>query len=333
MTPHTRPLGLADLPLMALAGRAPYANEAVTLEHGAASVRGRPGWERLLRNSIQPGGREVWISRDGLSLRGLAAVRPRGGASAWEIDVLVLGVQSEALTLDLLERCVATAGARGAHRLFLRLAAGNPALPAARRQGFAAAGSETLLVRSPEAGGDRDATAAGLGAVTAAAPAWRNRTRADDHDLFRLFGDTAPHDTRWQVALTPQEWRAAQDPLGRGGREWVCTGDAGPALLRVRRGEGRIRATLLSADRREPADAAVALLRRFAGAGSRGGGPRSTAEVLLPDHLPVVADAFRDHGYHDAARFDLSVRPIAQRTQRLQLAERSVEGTVWPAIQ
>ena len=330
MTAHTRPLRLADLPLMALAGRAPYANEAVTLEHGAASVRSRPGWTRLLRNSIQPGGREVWISRDGLSLRGLAAVRPRGGASAWEIDVLVLGVHSEALTLDLLERCVATAGARGAHRLFLRLAAGNPALPSARRQGFAAAGSETLLVRGAESDADAPSD---LASAAAGAAAWRRRTRADDHDLFRLFGDTAPQDTRWQVALTPQEWRAAQDPLGRGGQEWVCAGDGGAALLRVRRGEGRIRATLLSDDRREPADAAVALLRRLGRTGARGGGPRGTTEVLLPGHLPVVADAFRDHGYHDAAHFDLSVRPIAQRTQRLQLAERSVEGAVWPAIQ
>lgn len=322
MSAHTRPLRLADLPLIALAGRAPYANHAVTLEHGGASAGARPGWPRLLRNSMQPGGREVWISREGLSLRGLAAVRPRGGASAWEVDALVLGLSSEAFVMDLLERCVATAGARGAHRLFLRLAEGSPVLTAARREGFAAAGVETLLVRG--AGRDGDG-----GAAAPAAPAWRRRGRADDHELFRLFSGSVSHDVRWQIALTPREWRAAQDPLGRRGREWVWTGGDAPALLRVGRSAAVARATLLCEDRREPAEAAAALLRRL----DREAGRRASVELLLPGHLTRVADVFREQGFHDAARFELSVRPIAQRTQRLQLAERSLEGTVWPAVQ
>ena len=278
MSAHTRPLRVADLPLIALAGRAPYANHAVTLEHGAASAGARPGWPRLLRNSVQPGGREVWISREGLSLRGLAAVRPRGGASAWEIDALVLGLTSEAFVMDLLERCVATAGARGAHRLFLRLAEGSPILTAARREGFAAAGVETLLVRGAGREGEGNA-------APPAATAWRRRGRADDHDLFRFFGDSVSHDVRWQIALTPREWRAAQEPLGRGGREWGL--DRRRRTRAAARRPGR-RGRARDAAVRRPPRARGGRRRIVAPARSRGRPARTPVELLLPGHLTRV---------------------------------------------
>ena len=318
MSVATRPLGIADLPLIALTGRAPYKNHAVTVEHASSSAARRPGLARLLRTSLQPGGRQVWISRDGLSLLGLAAVRPRSGPSAWEIDALVLGLRSEAFALDLLERCIATAGARGAHRLFLRLPAASDLIVAARRQGFSAAGGETLLVDT-----------AATGAPTRDASGWRQRSRADDQHLFQIFCTTVPQETRWQTALTPAEWRAALDPMGRGAQEWLRDHADGPALLRLRLHDHGIRATLHAQDRADLARDAVAALRHWAHQRR----PACRLEVLLPDHLPLVANTFRDLGFQDLARYELSARPIAQRTQRLQLAERSVEGTVRPVIQ
>lgn len=322
MSGVTRPLGLTDLPLLSLAGRTPFNNHAITLQHGSTSPARRPRLTRLLRQSLQPGGREVWINRDGLSLLGLAAARPRSGPSAWEIDSLVLSLNSEAFVLDLLERCIATAGARGAHRLFLRLVAGSDLLPVARRQGFAAAGAETLLGTdagpAPESGDESLAT-----------DAWRQRTRGDDLTLFRIFSAGAPQEIRWQTALTPGEWRAALDPLGRGAREWVRDDPAGTALLRVSNDRGRLRAGLIGPDHAEVALDAVAALRRLA----RDQKHRRGIEILLPDHLPVLANSFRELGFQDLTRYELSARPIAQRTQRLQLAERSVEGTVRPVVQ
>ena len=326
MSASARPLHLTELPLIALAGRGLHTNHAVTLEHGDASAQHRPSAARLLRSCLQPGGRPIWLSCDGLSLLGLAAVRPRSGGSAWEIDSLILALRSEAFVLDLLERCIATAGAHGAHRLFLRLPAGSALIPATRQQGFAAVSEETLLTAAgaAPADGSSDAT-----------DGWRHRRRHDDHDLFRLFSDTVPTEVRWQTALAPREWRAAQDPLARGGQEWVrdTEGSHISALVRISRTRHAVRATLLAADRPEPARTAAALLHRLASGPAAGKGRSQRLQMLVPDYLPVLANTLREHGFQDTARYELRVRPIAQRTQRIQLAERSVEGTVRPVIQ
>ena len=326
MSATARPLGLRELPLLALAGRGPYSNHAVTLEHGAQSAQHRPSVGRLLKSCLKPGGRQIWLSRDGLSLLGLAAVRPRAGGSAWEIDSLILGLRSEAFVLDLLERCIATAGAHGAHRLFLRLPAGSPILPAAQRQGFASV-CEEILLTAPVPSRDDRRDAAPPGSIGG----WRRRRRRDDHDLFRLFSATVPREVRWQTALAPREWRAGQDPLGRGAQEWVWDGNGGgvQALARIGRSDHTIRASLLADDRPQPAQAAVALLHAL----STSKGRSRRTHVLLPDYLPVLASTLRDNGFQDTARYELGVRPIAQRTQRLQLAERPLEGTARPVIQ
>ena len=322
MSATARPLRLIELPLLVLAGRGLHANHAFTVEHGDASPQHRPGAARLLRSAVQPGGRQIWLSRDGLSLLGLAAVRPRSGDSAWEIDSLVLGLRSDAFVLDLLERCIATAGAHGAHRLFLRLPAESSLLPVAQRQGFALVCQETLLTAAPA----RPASPA-----EASTAGWHRRHRRDDHDLFRLFTETVPTEVRWQTALAPREWRAAQDPAGRGAQDWVFNpdGERATALVRVGRSRHALRATLLGADRLEIARAAMRLLAGLAGTTTRS----SRIQLLLPEYLPVLASTARDHGFQDSAQYQLAVRPIAQRTQRLQLAERSVEGTVRPVIQ
>jgi hypothetical protein len=320
-----RPLSLTALPLLAVAGRGLYANHAVTLEHGDASSRHRPSITRLLRSCLQPGARPIWLSREGLSLLGLAAVRPRGGDSAWEIDSLILGLHSEAFVLDLLERCIATAGAHSAHRLFLRLPAESSLIPAARRQGFAAVCTETLLTA--------DSAPAPLD-PRASMDGWRRRRR-DDHDLFQIFSRAVPSEVRWQTALTPREWRALQDPLGRGAEEWVWdpNGDGVTALARIVRSRRTIRATLLTEDGPEGARALTRLLHALSVGTAATKGRLHRVQVLLPDYLPILANTLREHGLQDTAQYDVGVRPIAQRTQRLQLAEKSVEGASRPVIQ
>ena len=90
MTDSIRTLGLIDLPVLALHSRRVYPNQAVTFEHGQASHGLRPGPLRLLRACLLPGHqRQIWVARDGATLLGVAALRRRGGRSAWEIDTLI----------------------------------------------------------------------------------------------------------------------------------------------------------------------------------------------------------------------------------------------------
>ena len=314
MSTNARVLNLTDLPVLTLAGRRVHPNHAVTLIHGDRAAQARPRFGRLLQSCLLPGRPRVWISRERGTLLGLAAVQPRRGQAAWEIDALVLALRREAFVLDLLERCVATAGAHGAHRLFLRLPPESPAAEAARREGFLPVTQELLLdARGPVAG---------------VAQGWRPRRRSDDHDLFRLYCRQVPQEVRWQTALSPGEWRAALDPLGRGGREWVRPGPDGQgleALLRVHRGERSLHATVLGAEAAAAAQSAAALLAQDA-AGRR-------LQILAPAYAGALLRSLNDCGFEERARYDLLVRPIAQRTRRLQLAERSVKGSPRPVIQ
>ena len=314
MSAHARALNLIDLPALVLAARGVHPNHAVTLIHGDRSPQARPRMARLVQSCLLPGRRQVWVGRERGTLLGLAAVRPRRGQAAWEVDALVLALRREAFVLDLLERCVATAGAHGAHRLFLRLVSESMAADAARRQGFLPITQE-LLLEAPRT-------------VVADADGWRLRRRSDDHDLFRLYSREVPQEVRWQTALSPGEWRASLDPLGRGGSEWVqpaLDGQGIDALLRVHRDERAIRATLLGACSLPAAEGAAAFLTRNTG-GRR-------VQILAPVYAGALLSSLNDYGFVERARYDLFVRPIGQRTQRLQLAEPSVEGSARPVTQ
>ena len=209
MTDSIRTLGLIDLPVLALHSRRVYPNQAVTFEHGQASYGLRPGPLRLLRACLLPGHqRQIWVGRDGATLLGVAALRRRGGRSAWEIDTLITTAPNEAFLLDLLDRAVATAGSDGAHRLFLRLSTASPALEQARRHGFVVVTEETLFGVSQPLPMDTPPHRA------------RRRTRADDHALFRLYSQAVPQEVRWQTALAPPSGAPPWSP-------WAGTGSSG----------------------------------------------------------------------------------------------------------
>ncbi len=323
MTTHARTLRLTDLPALALHSRRVYPNHAVTLEHCDDSERVRPSVWSLIQAAL-PRRRHIWISRDGGTLLGVASLRRRGGRSAWEIDTLISTMRNEAFLLDLLDRVVATAGADGAHRLFLRVATDSAALEPARRHGFAAVCEETLYRSTVPAERLREQIANSDRVPEEA----RQRVKADDHTLYRLYAAAVPQEVRWQTALSPAEWRAAQEPLGDHGREWVveCEDAALGAYVRVARGAAANRVTLLTDGTARQAQAAVAVALGQSRKGRR-------VEVLLPDHAIAETRAVLDLGLEPVAQYQLLARSIAQRASRLRLAEQSVEGSARTVIQ
>ena len=242
------------------------------------------------------------------------SLRRRTGRAAWEIETLTTNGQSDAALLDLLDRVVASAGADGALRLFLRLAAGSPLIEPALRHGFARVSDETLY------------EAAVPPAKTAHDVAVRPREPSDDVALFQLFSSRTPQEVRWHVALAPSEWRAAQEPLPGRVREWVVPAEqdgALDALIRVGRADHGSALQLLTRG------TSLASVVAFALAQAAPGRP---VRALIPEFAPEDAHALEDAGLHPTERTTLLVRPIAQRARRLESVEAALEGGVRPAV-
>ena len=315
MSAQARTVALTDLPLLTLHDdRARHNNTALTLEHGVASAT--LGMRRALRGAVGPlavvlgGSTPIWISRDGSTLLGLAALRPRSTHRVWEIDLLFHnGPDDDVVLLDLLDRAVATAGADGAHRIFLRLPEGSTALANAQRHGFSTVHEEQWYASEGVP-------------VAAAPPPARPRRRADDTAFFRFYNQNTPHGVRWQMALTPWEWAAMQDPLGANGKEWSILDDAGAAigLVRMAHSAHGCTAALLTDATPESTERAV----RWAG--SQSTRRAQPLHLVIPKYTAVQLRAAADARLAPSLRSILLVRPIAQRMRRLQFTHDALKA-------
>ncbi|HJN91502.1 MAG TPA: hypothetical protein QGF05_02095 [Dehalococcoidia bacterium] len=333
MSSNPRPVRLIDLPFLALSSQRIHPNQAVTLRSLASRDSQRlPTWDLIRASTRLTRGRKIWISRDGSTLLGVAGVRRRSASIAWEIDHLVPMTANEAFLLDLLDRVVATAGANGAHRLFLRVAQDSEILAAALRHGFTVAVQETLF----EAGPTNRAIVSNPAPSAPGATIPRRRRRGDDHALFQLHSQTVNQEVRWLTALSPAEWRAAQEPLGPKGSEWVVpTADntGAQSLVRLSRGTAGVSAGILSATATTASGSAPDASTEALNLALRQTKKAQRFRLLVPDDALQTARAAETAGLAEAAHYALLVRPIAQRAHRMQTAERAVEGSARPVIQ
>jgi hypothetical protein len=125
-------------------------------------------------------------------------------ARGWEIDYLLDATKDNHISEELLECATVEAGKEGAHKLFLRLAAGSALLPAALEAGFAGYQEETLYAR--------------VGGGDAPASLMRPIVASDSYPLFRLYCQSTPESARRLEAATFSEWHSAQE------RRWLRNG-------------------------------------------------------------------------------------------------------------
>ena len=163
---------------------------------------------------------------DGLQLRGLVSARMRSGRRAWEIDRLFLahGLNPDSaigdgqhavhstVALELFERIGEVVGGLGAERLFLRLPSKSPIYVLAHRAGFYPYFEDILLE-----GSNSQPSSSGL--------TFRSDRRQllpeDHHGLFQLYCAATPQSVRAAAGLTFDQWRDAQESLGRR-TDWVA---------------------------------------------------------------------------------------------------------------
>jgi hypothetical protein len=276
-----------------------YENQAVTRE-GLGKPSAAP---HALAATIQQWlgrGRHVWIDVRGRQIHGIATARALSEPDAWEIDTLVdAGAADEDVAGALLAQASEAAVEAGVSKLLLRMHADAPALAEAQRAGFARAVNEELWVAEHlDAPPEEDA-----GAITV-----RDVDESDAFALFQLYNRALPIDARQALAVTFEEWQAAQERrwLARGSSELVaCEGDRVRGVLQASPG-GQF--SLLV----EPGfDAAAAALYQAAAS------HLESAERLLalqPSCVGTPVSVLRGLGYEPVEEFVLlskrMVRPL-----------------------
>jgi len=255
--------------------------------------------------------RSAWVKVRRQRLQGLVGARQRGGSEAWEIDYLIDATKDRSAALDLLECAVAEAGKDGAHKLFLRLAAGSDLLPAAREAGFVAYREETLFAKP--------------GRVEAEPVALRPATASDRYPLFRLYCGATPDAVRRSEAATFVEWHAAQE------RRWLRNGQQ-----HVLERDGVIHASVRAArlpqgtmlDILADGDAAREAAGIVAGAMAALDEPEGPVFVLLPQTAEALARGLEDAGFEPRADFvslmRRTARPLAMPKKVAVVAENAV---------
>ena len=158
----------------------------------------------------------IWISVDGWHLSGLASACRRAGPTTWGVEHLVAVPGEEERCSDLLEVLAGYAGQQGAERVFLRLPDEWRLIDLARRSGFALCTqllAFTLIGRTALLG------------IPPPVQTHRMRLPEDDHPLFELYTAATPAEVRIGIGLTLQQWKDAQEPVGKWTRELIVEQD------------------------------------------------------------------------------------------------------------
>jgi hypothetical protein len=255
--------------------------------------------------------RGAWVSVRRQRLQGLIGARQRGGAEAWEIDYLLDATKDNHISEELLECATVEAGKEGAHKLFLRLAAGSALLPAALEAGFAGYQEETLYAR--------------VGGGDAPASLMRPIVASDSYPLFRLYCQSTPESARRLEAATFSEWHSAQE------RRWLRNG---LQLIEERQGQicAHVRAARLpqgllleiAADADASREAAGLVSASCAATGSTG----EPVFVVVPNAAESLARHLEAAGFTPQNEFvslaRRTVKPLALPKKVAVVAENAI---------
>ncbi len=298
-----------DLVALAAFERRSFPNMALTRgrldgSHSFAATVGT-----ILEQWIISENRHTVVAMHGLAIHGLASARHRKGRSVWEIDSLVVasGTDAEEVALPLVDEVLRQAIRAGVRTVLLRLEQGNPMLMVVRRAGFTPYLHETLLRRRgrfdleeemPELAGRR------------------NRLKADDLPLFRLYCDATPTPVRAVEGMTLHEWKEHQDTAaGRVGEIVWCEGDRCWGWLQVAAagGHGELRVLCVP----ESADRLATAIGYGVARLTKGG----LVLALVPDYQAVQSRLLMDRfGFYEAGRYVTLAKQLAVRVGQVRTA-------------
>ena len=234
-----------------------------------------------------------------MNCRGLASVRNRCLASAWEVDYLVLGEQDMRCCCSLLEMLAFKGGELGVERIFLRLALDSPLLTAAKEAGFMPYVSEYIYARET---GDSDP--AGQPSSTDCFP--RMRRAEDSYRLFELHQKCVPMPVRSVQGMTFKEWEAARERVV--GSEWVFeNGEGLSGWLRMSssKGAGRFELMAVEAEAEHVLDYSLTHLRHC----------RSLLS-LVPEYNSGLCRLLEERGFRRVGECSALAKQMVAREQQ-----------------
>ncbi|MSP78982.1 MAG: hypothetical protein EXR67_05455 [Dehalococcoidia bacterium] len=299
-----RSLDLLAFPLKQWRG---LTEQSVTLDRLESDVASGP-LSTLAKNRVGLTRRSsFWIAQEGSRVHAVVEGKARSGPNAWEIPHLWAGDSALRPVTALLEQVPVEAGKYGARRVFLRLSADSPYIPAAAQAGFVTAFEETLFSKDgrPELG----------------QPAVQHeiRRRSIEHDsaLFHAFNLATPATVRCAVGLTLEEWRDSHEQSGHRADEWVyaAQGHQPSGLVQEWSCNGASHVRVVTAT----SDALEALLQTALPVGSD-----SRVNLLVPDYLPNLEAQVESLGFAPRRRYVVLVKSVVEMVREVAFAPASV---------
>ena len=246
------------------------------------------------------------VSTAGMSLLGLASVRPRSGPRAWEIDRFYLSPDAEREGVELLEKMCSMAGERGGQRVFLRLSSWSPVMRIAAEAGFVSCAQETLY--------RRDSPAPNAAPTTRFI---RPSLLSDEYAVFRLYCECAPPKAKSSYAVTFDEWSDAIEPSGREEQRGVYEDEGGlRGWVRVAYGRQTANRLEMMVHQGEDSGAWEDLVTW----GLHQGRPGAPFAALVPDHQTILARVLEKKGFIPTGGYYLMVKSTAARVKESALA-------------
>ena len=249
------------------------------------------------------------VSTEGMSLLGLASVRPRSGPRAWEVDRFFLSPDVEKEGVALLERMCSVAGEHGAERVFLRLSGSSPVMSLAASAGFVSCARETLYRRESP--------------TTSVAPTnkfIRPPLVSDEYAVFRLYCECAPTRAKSSYAITFDEWCDAMEPAGMDEQRGIYEAESGlRGWVRVAYGRQTANRVEVMVHQQEETSTWEDIVTW----GLQQGRPRTPFVALVPDHQTILARVLEKRGFIPTGGYHLMVKSTAVRLKESALAPAS----------
>ena len=276
---------------------------------GAASSAG-PSPASVARGLVLNGSsKRCSVATEGMSLLGLASVRPRSGPRAWEVDRLFVSPDVDGDGVALLERMCTVAGEQGAERVFLRLSGWSPALSLAAAAGFVSCANEILY--------RRDAPSTGASPTTRFI---RPPLLSDEYAVFRLYCECATAKVKSSYAVTFDEWCDAMEPAGQEEQRGVYEAEAGlRGWVRVAYGSQTANRVEVMVNQEEETGTWEDLVTW----GLQQGRPRTPYVALVPEHQTILARVLEKRGFIPTGGYHLMVKSTAARVKERALAPAS----------
>jgi hypothetical protein len=144
------------------------------------------------------------VSTQNRAVTGMASAGQRSGPRSWEMTHLLLSEERASECSGLLGEICRRVALRGGERVFLRLLSDAPVLDEARMCGFLPCSREVLYSGRPRASNSHRQLD------------MREKQKADDYDLFRLYNATNPPEIRSAYGMTFDQWSSSREtPSGR----------------------------------------------------------------------------------------------------------------------